>query len=744
MKRWATTIVLLGIALSLAVYVLIIDRGSVSTEESELRKNMILPAWRMDDVTRMEIELATPEGLTDKYTLFREGVESSARSWNLDFEGTTYPAEEQTVFAIMSVFEYAKALRTVPPGSVNRATFGLEKPRARYVITMGKLSFDLRVGDMAPSREGHYLEVQGKGVYVVSKGQVRSLEVPADELRSKTFVPYQSTQLTAVSLDGEGGKRRFERASWTGGRGSGFRFGEGAEGPTGRRVDSARFDQVLVAFGRMQAEVFVPKEKADAASKPRVTITLTPKEGPPGVIDVGGACPTKPELLLVVRREPTYLAACVPQSVLPPLLHPASEFVDDGLLGSWVDEIVELRIERDAKILEIARFGTGFKVRHPTDAEIDLEVGNHLLKDLVDARGEEAPADATLPTNVPITHVRVVSQGGAKTKEGNIPERIEELDIGPELDGKHLVIRKEDGAKLYIGAAAATSLRPSDLLLRSAVVSDMKPMDLEELTVERPDRDHGTQQQTITQSGPDITLVEPKGTGLVADRTSTSRAISAFVQIEALRWVSEKVEPAFGLDSPRFVVRGKYSEESTKERTVVLKLGAPTDDGVYASLSNQEGVFLVKRDYEEAFATSFVSRDSFSIVPSMSDRIEFETRSGVKADLVRDGRQLRWKGKSDARAGELEKELTALDAIAVVSVGAPAKEEGFEEAGLKMTVTPRKSVGDGEPSPVFHVVFGGTGVVDGVTVRFVRRDDVEATFGVPLAGVRRIERLVGE
>lgn len=737
MKRWATTIVLLVIALSLAIYVLVIDRGSVSTEEAELRKNMILPAWRMDDVTRMEIELATPEGLTDKYTLWRAGMESSARSWNLDFEGTTYPAEEQTVFAIMSVFEYAKALRTVPPGSVNRATFGLDKPRAHYVLSMGKLTFDVRVGDMAPSREGHYLEVQGKGVYVVSKGQVRSLEVPADELRSKTFVPYQSTQLSAVSLDGEGGKRKFERGGWTGGRGSGFRFAEGAEGPTGRRVDSARLDQVFVAFGRMQAEVFVPRDKADAATKPRVTITLTPREGAAGVIDVGGACPTKPELLLVVRREPTYLAACVPQSVLPPLLHPASEFVDDGLLGSWVDEIIELRIERDAKVLEIARFGTGFKVRHPTDAEIDLEVGNHLLKDLVDARGEEAPAEATLPANVPITHVRVVSQGGAKTQDGKIPERVEELDVGPEVDGKHLVIRKEDGAKLYIGAAAATSLRPSDLLLRSPVVIDMKPMDLEELTVER-----GADKQTLTQSGPDITLIEPKGKGLVADRTSTSRAISAFVQIEALRWVSEKVEPAFGLDAPRFIVRGKYSEESTKERNVVLKLGAPTDDGVYASLSTQEGVFLVKLDYEDAFATSFVSRDSFSVMPGMSDRIEIETKSGAKADLVRDGRQLRWKGKSDARVGELEKELTNLDAIAVVSVGEPTKDEGFEEPGLKLVVTPRKSVGDGEPSPVFHVVFGGTGVVDGVTVRYVRRDDIEATFGVPMVNVRRIERLI--
>lgn len=735
LKKHVTTVVLLAIATGLATYVLVVDEGSATTEETQSRKNRLLPVWRIDDVTRVDVALSPPGGEGSTYTLSRADKGVEQRPWNLETDGTTYPAEEQVVDSLLFGFDRAKALRIVPPASVDRAAFGLDEPRARFVVSMGDMTFKIAIGGLAASQEGHYAELEGGAVIVLSKSDAKKLEVNDADLRSRTFVPYLSTNLDALWIEGEGGTRKFERGPWKGGRGSGFRFAEGSDGPTRTRVDGGRLDQVLVSLGRMQAERFLAKADADKSGKARVTLTMIPKKGDNGVIEVGGECPGEPELVVVVRRSPGYLAACAPKGILIPLTRPASEFVDDGMVGAAVDEISELRIERGDKVLDMARFGPGFRVRKPKESQIDAEVGNDLLTDIVEARGERAPADATMPEGT-VTKIRIVSQGGA-TEGGKIPQRVEDIEVGPEVDGKHLVLRKEDGAKLYIGAAAATSLRPSDLLLRSAQVVDRRPMDILEMTVT-----HDGESETFSQSGPDLTMVSPKGRGLQVDRAIANRAMGAFVSLQATRWVADQTQPSFALDKPRYVVQVKLAaSDEEKEKTLELTLGALTDDGVYATISGLSGVFLVPRSLEEAFDKSFVSREAFSVNPGTSDRIEIEA-AGTTVELTREGRQLRWKGQSDARASELEKEILELSALVAVDVGAPSSKHGLEQPVVRITVTPRKNAQDAGDPKAIVLSIGAAGAIEGVPIRYARRDDVDATYVVSLASVKRIEDLV--
>jgi len=736
LRRHTQAAVLVVLAVAVSVYVLVIDRGSLTTDETEARKNRILPAWRIDDVTKIQVTLATPEGLSQAYTLSRGPKDDANRSWNLELQEAVLPAEEQVVFKLMSAFEYAKALRTIGKDSVDRAAFGLDAPRSKFAITMGDLSFKIAVGALSPSQEGHYVEVEGRGVYVVPKSSVRAMEISADELRSRAFVPYLSTQLGGLVLEGEGGVRKFERASWYGGRGSGFKFGEGSEGLVGKRVDGSRLDQVFVAFGHMQAETFLDPKAAEAASKPRVTITMVPKDGgTSGVLAVGGECPGKPELIVVLRKAPTFVGACVPKSILAPLVRPASDFVDDGMVGAAVDEITELTIERGDKVLEMARFGTGFHVRKPQEAQIGNEVGNHLLTDIVEARGDIAPDDAKMPEG-PTTKLKIVSQAGAAIA-GKIPERIEEVEIGPLVDGKHLVVRKEDGGKLWVGESAAASLQPSDLLLRDTTVLDEKPMSVVEMTIKR-----GGTEQTFTQNGADIALVSPKGDGVVADRGFVASAVAMFVKLEAVRWVAEQEEPSFGLAEPRFAITVKLSDpDGGSQRTLELDVGAVTDDGAYAKLTGTRGVFLLPRSFEDTYDRLLVSREAFTLDPGTADRIE--VRAGeTTATLARDGRQMRWAGKKDARAAQLIKEIADLSPLRAVAVGAPAKRFGFDTPALQITLTPRKNPNDSDGPKAITIVIGAGDAIQGVPVRYARRSDVDATYALPLSNVRRIEDLV--
>lgn len=739
LRKHATAAVLAAAAIGLAFYVLVIDRGSTTTDETEARKLRLFPAWRMDEISRVEVEIEGGAGAgPEKYSLVRPEKGVASRTWNLEHDGTVYPADEQVVDKLLSTFDSARIHHEVPSSSVNRGELGLDSPRARFRIVMTPLTYSLVIGKPTSDETGTYAEVEGpdgKRVVVIKSSLASAFAVRTDELRSRRMTTHLSIELAGLWLEGEGGTRKLERAPWVGGRGSGFRFADGSEGPVGRRVDGDRLNQIFVSFVRMEADTFLERAQADAASRPLVTMTTIPKEGARAVLAIGGACPGKPELVVVVRSEPSYLAGCVPEGSVKPLLRPVAELVDDGIVGAAVDEIVELRIERDGKVLDLARFGEGFKVRKPKEGEISAEVGNGLLFDIIDARGDLAPDDAAMPDGQP-TLLRVVSQGGLAGPDGPL-QRVEEVLVGPLVDGRHLAIRKEDGAKLYIGESAAAALRPSDLLLRGLDVISYRPIDVEEMTIE-----HGATVQRFKQSGPEVTLLEPKARGVTADNGFAQGAIAAFVQLQAVRWVAEQPEPTFGLGTPRFVIRAKVAPGGSDERTLVLSLGARTDDGVYAALKGDDAVFLLPLAIEDSFDRTFVSRNAFGILPADAERIEIEAGDS-SAVLARDGRQLRWTGKSESLSSELEKALGKLLPLTAVGVGPARAEHGLAEPTLRITLTPRKaSEADAQAPKAIRFVFGAGSAIDGTPVRYARRDDIDATFALPQGAVNRLVELI--
>jgi len=732
LRKHLTAIVLSVCVVLAAVVTFVLDRDSLTTGESEARKGNLLPAWRGDDIVKLEV---TSEG--ESYVLTRAPKGEQKRVWDLAIDGKAYPAEEQTVDRLLSTLEYAKFAREVQPTSVNRDEAGLASPRTTIAITMGELKFLVALGGPAATGEGVYVEVEGRGVYVITTGLAAALIVPSADLRSRSLVPYMSTSLAGLWLEGEGGTRRFERAEWGGGRGSGFRFAEGSQGTVGDRVDGAQLDQVLVAFGKMQADAFLDEQVASVASKPRVTVTMVPRDGAPSELAVGGACPDRDGFIVVVRRSPEYLAACVPEAVIQPLLKPAAEFEDDGIVGANVDEIVELSIQQGDKSLEIARYGPGFKVRKPEEREIDAETGNGLLMDIVSARGDRAPP-GTAPPSGDLVKVRIKSQGGIKEGGGTI-ERTEDLEVGPLKDGKHLILRKEDGALIFIGDAAASVLRPSDLLLRDVDVVDISTLDIEDVSIE-----HGNEKQRFSRAESSYSLLLPKGKGLRADDGFAGSAVTTLAKLSAKRWVAEEPTPAFGLSTPRFTISATISKDpQAPERPISIKLllGARTDDGTYATVSTQKGVFLVEHKVEETFDRSFIARDAFAITTATADQIEIQSGS-KRVKLVRDGRQLRLEGGSETRAAELEKALSQLMPIRALSSGPSRAEQGLAEPSLKIKITRRKGSTDDAALPSEIQIGIGVGdTFDGVGIRYARRDDVDATFLVPIAAASRLVSL---
>ena len=690
LRRHATTLVLVALAAALAVVLFVLDRGAVSTDEASARARNLFPAWRPDDITELTVEAAGREARLAR-TLAQGGAPGE---WSVTVDGVTYPADPQTVDDYLGKLRYAVHERRVAAGAGDRAAAGLDAPALSVGVTMGPLAYRLALGGGAATPPGaRYAEIGGE-VIVVSAQLAASLEIGVDRFRSRTFLPYFSSDLSAIALEGDGGERRLARAPWGGGRGAGWRFDEG--GPSaGRRVAAAAMDRLLGALGLMEAESFLSDADADRAAAKRVTLTLVPKDAGQkrAVIELGGACPASVDQVVAIRREPTRASACVPKGVLESLSVPAGDLADARLLGAPLDEVTELKITALGRSLELARAASSWHLRAPADRDVPADLGRDLVEGLlgIEARGfvEGDPVELGLAS--PRATLRLVSAIAAGPAGGGEAERVEILELGAEKGDVAYVRRKEDGAVLEIPRERARELTPTELSLRSRKVIDEPLKRFRSLRLTR-----GAEVQSLERTDTGAwRLLEPKGEGLRADIGLASDLAAALGDLSAERWVADEDDGGFGLASPLELIADR--------------------------LLLDRGVLMVE--------------------PGRIARVTLTApgAAGAKRLVVeRSGQALRIQGASPddptaaRRAAAVRDTLADLLAEGATSVGAPKKHEGLDKPTLEVSI----ELTGGERPLRFR--FGAGDALRATSICYARRDGVDATYAVAQAKVRAL------
>jgi hypothetical protein len=404
-RKHATTIVLSVLAIAGAVVVAKVERGSVTTDESEARKRNLLEAWRDEAITDFSV---TARGKTAKLSR-GEPDEDGNRPWLVEIGGQRYEADPQTVDQYLGSLELGVFERRVPAESVDRPAFKLDDPRISVSVTKDGRTRRVVIGGDAPTPPGAaYAEVDGRGVVVITAQLRSALDVDPDSFRSRGIAPYLALELSALHLEGEGGMRRLERASWSASRGPAFRFdGSGDFGKA--RVGQAAVDKLLFSFGSLQAEEFLSGEQAVPPG--RVKLTLVPRDPskPRAVIEVGAACPDKEDMVVAVRREPSLLAACVPKSVMDGFVMPAEALVDLKLLSAAIDAVTEVKLSAGETSLELARKGSKWHLRAPSDRDVDADIGRDFLESLLALEASSLAPPSAPKMGAPRGRVRVIS-----------------------------------------------------------------------------------------------------------------------------------------------------------------------------------------------------------------------------------------------------------------------------------------------------------------------------------------------
>ncbi|AKT39746.1 DUF4340 domain-containing protein [Chondromyces crocatus] len=775
LRRHATTLTLVLLAASAAVVVLVVDRDVVTTDEAEGRKRNLLEAWRPADISELTL---TAGGKT---AILRRSPPDSIgqKPWTVTLDGRTHPADEQMVDQLLGTLEFATAERRVSADAADPSALGLGTPRVIVELVMGARRERITLGGSAPTPQGAmYAEVAGRGTFVVTKQLATALDLDIERLRSRSIVPYLSTQLSGLRLEGEGGTRRFTKAPWGGTRGDGFRFdGTTPEGTA--RVRAEAIDRTLIALGKMQADVFLSSDEATASAKPRVTLTLLPRDAAdaPAIIELGGDCPrTKltpstpraaqppgedsaapsgnddpaSSLVVAVRREPTIAAACVPASVLEALTRPVDDYVDLWPIAAPIDEIVEMTWA-GAQTLDLAREDAGWHQRAPEDRRVSSDAGRALAQSLVDVQAARIiPAGDARGLESPRATLKVISTPPAFGQQ-TPGERIETLDIGAPVGEFVHVRRAEDGVILEIPRAEAEALVPSELAVRPLKIFSFRTSQIRSLRLEVGGRVQRLQRTTTGAWD----LVEPSAEGLVADIGLATDVAELLAGLSAQRWVSADAGNGYGLARPRAIItaeiqqdaEGGNSDAARQTREIRVELGAPATSGAYARTGESPAVFVAPASLETAASRLLLSRAVFMPPLDRIRQITLTPERGTPTVVTAGPGGLRLTSgplhegaEATMLAAGVRDALNGLLAEEAVSLGAPTAAQGLDKPRLRVEIA--LSPGDVPEGPL-RFTLGAGDVIRGTTVYYARREGIPATYVIAQSRVRPLLEAAG-
>ena len=715
----AVTLALVAAAGAVGVYLYVVDRGSITTSEAEQRKRDWLPAFRREQVSRVEVERGA-----ERYTLARRDADAGEAPFHLLVAGRDEPADLPAVERLLGALEAARPERRVEAG-LDRAGAGLAAPRLRLTLTMGKVVYRLAVGGAAPTPAGAaYGELDASGVVVVARDLAAQLDLAADAYRARSLVPYPPSELAAFALDGPGGARRFSRAAWGGWK---------LEGPE-LRVDRDAFDRVLTAFADLRADSFLPDGDADAAlAKDHVTLRVEPRDAgrPRAAFDVGGACPGHPDAVVAIRREPSRVSACVPKGALAALATPAEALLDAHAFTLHADEIDEVKIVEGARSLELARHGTAWHLRAPAEAQVDGEAGTAVAKALHELASERAPTrgDAAALGLVPPRALVTLTRSGEDPAH---PSATETLELGAEREGVVWARRVADGALLALPSEAARELAPTTTALRSRKVCDEKPGDVRAVSVELD----GARQTLARSATGQWTMSLPAG--FAPDPGLAGDLADALASLAAERWVADADDGSFGLASPRGTLTLELAAaDGGVARTLRVVIGGAATGGAYARRDGDAAVFVLPSAVLRRATRLAIDRSYLWLDPAELDLLR-ATAGARSRELVRRAGAL--DARTPAARGPwveaLRSKLGELRAEGVVHLGATRANEGLATPRLVL-LAERHAPPPGVPARV-RIAFGAGDTWEGTRVVYARRDDLDATFVVAESAFRTL------
>lgn len=706
------TVALLALASAVAV---VASNGAVTTKDREGRAQNLLPVFRTEDVTSLELSAGK-----ERISLQRA---RAADAGSAPFELVS-PVKEladaATVDKYLGALASAKPLRPVADG-LSREALGLVEPGARIVVTAARLRYELDLGGPAPTPAGaRYVEVKSNAdppkLWLVGKSVVDELTFELDAFRLRSIVSVAEADVVRVKIKSPSLDLGLAR-----GRGRTFLI----EGEPKVRADRDTVTSFFFQLSRLSANRFLGAAEADAAlGAQRAQIELVAKDPANSAkFEVGGNCPGDDSQLVLVRRAPGSQSACVSRELEATLGLKREAFFDVHPFALRTDEVEELAISSDRGKFRLVRKGTAFVLHAKSDADVELEAGNQRITDVLSARGERVvdPNLAQLGLDPARGTVTVRSSGGSEADVVTETVRVGNEDAAHDL----FVYREADGVTLKIPRDEARAFNADSTLLYSKKLTEFGPSSFISAEISAK---NGRQLLARDENGA-LTLDSPKG--FEPDGALSGDVIQALGSLTAERFVADHDDGSFGLNHSPLEVRFASKTSDNPRLEHELRFGDDTALGVYATLDQNGPVFVLARTVKETLGTLLINRSVFSAEPASLQSFE----------LAVNGHALRFERHGDHfapnpagsfpedRLPDLLEALGNLRPEAGIHTGPAEPAEGFSKPILSLRLTPLKG-------PAQIVNFGSGDSWRGTSVFYLRMTGVDATFVIAQSKVR--------
>lgn len=677
-----TTLVLSVLAGLLLAFILVFERGSLSTTDVARRSAHVLPRFVRERVTRVELV----RGQKPPMVLERAPAEDDGElgGWRLAAP-VEADADEDAVESFLGALEWLMPSRALSGlDDADRVRFGLAEPRFVVRFRVASELVTLRVGGPSSQPEGVYVAVEGQDqAFVVGGDFLESIDHELSHFRDKDLFArdFFSTDARRVRLVVEGRAMEFEK-----------------EGPTWMVREPVRgianagaLDRALRVTRELRALRFEAEQASELArfglDRPWRELVVTRPEEARGTrearLRVGDVCGehTEERYALVGDRGPV---VCVLASAVAGLELSAEDAREPRLLAIGPDLVERISVAGVGPRLELTREEEGWRLTAGPGAPAMADAGavNEWLRQLREQRAlgfEPLEGEPGRGIGSPAATLTLSTVGGG----ADLVVRL------GEASAEGVWVRRGDEAALgRFEASVGELLRPGALRFRERALVRREPADARRVVVRRGE----VEERAVRGDAGAWQLEAPLRAE--ADRVVVRELARQVGELRAARFVATAAAPEHGLEPPRARVEVTFQPEGEEPSAVAVELGAASAEGVHARLEGQELVFEIEHGVADALDVALVSRDLLSVDLSPVDSIRIDRDGEPVADLRREG--LRWLTAEGAPAHEertrdLLERLAGLRAEGVLRYGRGA------DAGLGLD-PPSTRITLGQPS----------------------------------------------
>ena len=717
-----TVLIILSVSVLLFLYIFLVDKQLMSTDEKKARAENVFVTLRADQVNKIELE--TPKG---KIVLESgSAVPGETPTWRIT-SPKSLRADGTEVQALISAMDFLIYNREVKENPSDKK-FGFQTPRVKGTAWFKGNHITFAIGADAPDGDGVYVSVESEKnrFFVVSADFLSAMNKSINDLRDKHLLDLDTAEIASLSVQNPAEKWSATRDLTTGN----WQVNSGQHNVAGVKSE---LKQLAAEAANLKVVKFISDDAKDTKKYgldvDGPTITLEDADKKQTTIKLGADCGDS-AVFAQIEGHPT--VDCVDKKFQSLLVRPVTRYFEKRLLPVAPEDITRLRLEKGEDKIELSREDDQWHVTGLTDDETSQTAISELFENLKTERAESVrfatpggtgsagsdTGEAVLASpTVPATGASPLFAAILETNDG---ETISLSFFQDPQNATGVLLKRDDSdGWLPFSAEVARLLTPYPLRFRTKQMTQCHPADA--VTV---DITGGKAPQKLKKSDTDWLITAP--VDAAADAATVKKLLTLSCETPVVAYPVTDSDPfstanLFATVTVAFAehTHDGDAEDNTRTGKSTIEIGAhDSDDTRFARIKEKPDIlFTVSDEYTAFLHRPIAARNLLAIQSDIINQVVFSSPDQTFHARKENGRWV----SDDCRL-----DSDALNRV-VIDFGAVKAIAPYDFASKVQNATTEIQFGSDQSTPPAILRFGDSvpendGVIaarDGLAISFI-------------------------